>query len=91
MLSPGEPAILDSWGWLLLRRGNPREAIRVLAQAVRFAPREPEILYHLAAAWAADGSPRTAREVLDRAAAMKPIPTVAKRIDRLRSTLPTPR
>jgi tetratricopeptide (TPR) repeat protein len=87
MLSPGEPAILDSWGWLLLRRGNAREAIRALLQAVRFAPREPEILYHLAAAWAADGSPRTAREVLDRAAAMRPTPAVARRIESLQTTL----
>src|SRR5262249_22756542 len=88
MLSPGEPAVLDSWGWLLLRRGRTREAIRALDRAARFAPREPEILYHLAAAWAADGSPRTAREVLDRAAGMKPVPAVAKRIESLRSTLP---
>ncbi|MBV9620939.1 MAG: hypothetical protein JO341_07935, partial [Gammaproteobacteria bacterium] len=29
-LSPGDPAILDSWGWLLLRRGRARDAVRAL-------------------------------------------------------------
>jgi predicted Zn-dependent protease len=86
--SPGEPAVLDSWGWYLVRVRRAREAIRVLDRAARFAPLEPEILYHLAAAWAADGSPRTARAVLDHASALSPTPSVAGRIDQLRQTLP---
>jgi len=49
-LSPGDPAVLDSWGWLLLARGRAREAVPVLEHAARFAPLEPEILAHLAAA-----------------------------------------
>jgi predicted Zn-dependent protease len=85
---PGEPAVLDSWGWYLVRARRTREAIRVLDHAARFAPLEPEILYHLASAWAADGSPNTARAVLDRAAALSPSPSVARRIDQLRHTLP---
>jgi tetratricopeptide (TPR) repeat protein len=87
-LSPGDPAILDSWGWLLLRRGDTRAAVRVLDHAARFAPREPEILAHLAAAWAADGAPRTAADVLTRAAALAPPPAVQKRIAAIRFTLP---
>ncbi len=87
-LAPGDPAVLDSWGWLLLRRGRSREAVRALDRAARFAPREPEILVHLAAAWAADGAPRTAAAVLDRAAALRPSPAVRKRIEHVRSRLP---
>ena len=87
-LAPGEPEILDSWGWLLLRRGAPRAAVRALDRAARFAPLEPEILVHLAAAWAADGAPRTAAEALDRAAALGPTPAVQKRIAAMRQTLP---
>jgi len=49
-LSPGDPAVLDSWGWLLVARGRTREAIPVLEHAVRFAPLEPEIRAHLDAA-----------------------------------------
>jgi tetratricopeptide (TPR) repeat protein len=86
-LQPGDPAILDSWGWLLLRRGNTRGAIRALDRAARFAPLEPEILLHLAQAWAADHAPRTAAEVLDRALARHPSPDVRRRIDAVRSTL----
>lgn len=87
-LAPGDPAILDSWGWLLLRRGKPRDAVRALDRAARFAPLEPEILVHLAQAWAADGAPRTAAETLDRAAALAPSAALQKRIAAVRHTLP---
>jgi tetratricopeptide (TPR) repeat protein len=80
-LQPGDPAILDSWGWLLLQRGRARDAVRALDRASRFAPREPEILVHLATAWAADGAPRMAAEVLARAEKLDPSPTL-KRADR---------
>jgi tetratricopeptide (TPR) repeat protein len=86
-LSPGDPAILDSWGWLLYRQGKAREAVRVLGRAARFAPLEAEIHVHLAAAWAADGAPKTALGVLDKAATLRPSPSVRARIETLRSTL----
>jgi tetratricopeptide (TPR) repeat protein len=86
-LSPGDPAILDSWGWLLFRQGKYREAVRALDHAARFAPLEPEILVHLAAAWAGDGAPRTALATLDKAAALRPTAAVQQRIDSLRSLL----
>ncbi|MDQ3341872.1 MAG: tetratricopeptide repeat protein [Myxococcota bacterium] len=86
-LSPGDPAILDSWGWLRFRQGKTREAVRILDRAARFSPLEPEILVHLAAAWAADGAPRTALTTLDKAAALRPPAAVQQRIDTLRSTL----
>lgn len=86
-LSPGDPAVLDSWGWLQFRRGRFREAVRILDRAARFAPLEPEILVHLAAAWAADRAPRTALAVLDRAQALRPTPQVQQRIDALRARL----
>jgi Flp pilus assembly protein TadD len=90
-LAPGDPAILDSWGWLLVRQGKHREAVRILDRAARFSPREPEILFHLATAWVADGAPRTARTILDHASTLHPTPAVRKRIDALRATLPAPR
>lgn len=87
-LQPGDPAILDSWGWLQLKRGRTRDALHALAQAARLAPREPEILLHLAAAWAADGAPRTAATVLDAAAALHPPAAVQHRLDAQRASLP---
>jgi tetratricopeptide (TPR) repeat protein len=86
-LSPGDPAVLDSWGWLQFRRGRYREAVRILDRAARFAPLEPEILVHLAAAWAADKAPKTALATLDKAAALRPTAAVQRRIDALRSRL----
>jgi tetratricopeptide (TPR) repeat protein len=86
-LQPGDPSVLDSWGWLLLQRGRSREAVRALDHASRFAPLEPEILYHLAAAWSADGAPRRAAEILDRAGALRPGTDLQGRIDALRKQL----
>ena len=90
-LAPGDPAILDSWGWLLFRKGDVRGAIRALDRASRFAPAEPEILLHLATAWAADGAPRTAARLLDRAAVLRPSAALLRRIEALRATLPAAR
>ena len=87
-LAPGDPAILDSWGWLLLKEGRAREAVRALDRASRFSPNEPEIMVHLAMAWAADHAPRTAAEVLDRALALKPSPAILQRIEAVRAALP---
>jgi len=87
-LAPGDPAVLDSWGWLLYRKGAVRDAIRALDRAARFAPNEPEILLHLATARAAAGSPRAAR-ALDTRARLLPMSTrVRARIDALAATLP---
>ena len=87
-LSPGDPAVLDSYGWLLFRKKQTREAVRILDRAARFAPLEAEIQVHLAAAWLADGAPRTARATLDRAVALKPSPSVQKKLDAVRASLP---
>ena len=86
-LAPGDPAILDSWGWLQFRRGRTRDAIRALDHATRFAPREPEILLHLATVWAADHDPKTALDLLTTATQLHPPKEVAGRIDALRATL----
>jgi len=90
-LAPGDPAVLDSWGWLLLRKGEVRDAVRVLDRAARYAPRQAEVLLHLATAWAADHAPRTAETVLDRAGALHPPAVVLRRIDAVRATLPRAR
>ena len=88
-LAPGDPAILDSWGWLLLQQGKARDAVRALDRAARFAPNEAEILVHLAAAWAADGAPRTAAGgARPCARACSPSPRCSQRIEAVRATLP---
>jgi len=80
-LAPGDPYVMDSWGWLLHRRGRQRDAARALAHAARIAPREPEILLHLGEVWAALGDPRKAQGVLESARALAPPQRLRARID----------
>jgi predicted Zn-dependent protease len=47
-LSPGDPSILDSWGWLLYQLGRLDEAAAALTHASHIAPNQTEILEHLA-------------------------------------------
>ena len=90
-LQAGDPSVLDSWGWLRFKRGDTRGAIRALEQASRYAPAEPEILLHLASAWAAERSFARAAEILDQATALHPSAELQRRIGALRSTLPATR
>ena len=88
-LAPGDPAILDTWGYVRWKQGQAREAVRVLLLATRIAPLEAEIAVHLAAAWAADGAPRKAAEVLDHVSAeLHPSPAIAIELEAVRRSLP---
>ena len=87
-LAPGDPAVLDSWGWLRLRQGRPDEAVRALTQASRFAPAEAEILGHLAAALAEAGDVAQAHRLVAAALALRPGPRLVAMLDALRARLP---
>lgn len=63
-VAPGNAAVLDTLGWILLARGQDEQAIEYLSQAAELAPHAPEIRYHLAEALAAGGQPARAQEVL---------------------------
>jgi tetratricopeptide (TPR) repeat protein len=80
-LSPGDPAVLDSWGWLAFRKGNLDEAARAIGHAVRLAPRQPELLFHLGEVLAAKGDRAGARAVLEQARGLSPTPVIRQRID----------
>ncbi len=86
-LQPGDPAILDSWGWLLVARGRTADAVKALDLASRLAPLEPEILLHLATAYARDRIPTKALELIVRAEALHPAPEVKRKLDALRVKL----
>jgi predicted Zn-dependent protease len=90
LLAPGDPAVLDSWGWLLLAEGRTQDAMLALAHATRIAPLEPEILLHLAAAQLAARAPSAAVvATLDRAAALHPSVEVERKIAAVRGKLGT--
>ncbi|HTE43405.1 MAG TPA: XrtA/PEP-CTERM system TPR-repeat protein PrsT [Steroidobacteraceae bacterium] len=60
------PAIADTYGWLLLRRGNVKEALQILESAAKAAQNNPEIQYHYASALVRAGRAPDARTELQR-------------------------
>jgi len=62
-LSPGEPSITDSLGWVEYRLGNRDEAIRLLRDAYRGQP-DAEIAAHLGEVLWVNGQTDEARRVL---------------------------
>jgi len=61
-LSPGEPSITDSMGWVEYRLGNREEAIRLLRRAYQARP-DPEIAAHLGEVLWSVGQSEEARRV----------------------------
>ena len=61
-LSPGEPSITDSLGWVEYRLGNHAEAVRLLRDAYRSQP-DAEIAAHLGEVLWVSGQPEEARRI----------------------------
>jgi Flp pilus assembly protein TadD len=78
-LSPREPTILDTVGWIEYLMGNTAEAAKLLVQASRSAPGNSEIRLHTAFALASQGARAAAETEL--AAALKIAPALEKRAD----------
>jgi tetratricopeptide (TPR) repeat protein len=55
--SPVDGRYMDSLGWIYFQAGRPEDAVLQLEQAIAYAPLEPEIVAHLAAARAAVAAP----------------------------------
>lgn len=62
--APGDPGVLDTIGWLLVRRGDFDTGLRHLREAKVRDPRNPEIRFHLASALAMGGRKSEARQEL---------------------------
>ncbi len=60
-LSPSEPLIADTLGWVLVSMGSPQEGLRYLREAQSREARLPDIGYHLAVALHALGRSEDAR------------------------------
>ena len=65
--SSRNPAFIDTWGWVLYKRGEYADSVTALQKAVNKAPRAPELLYHLAMAQLKSGASESARSHLDQA------------------------
>jgi Flp pilus assembly protein TadD len=61
-LEPGEPAILDSMGWVLYRQGSYAEALTYLSQAYGKFP-DPEVAAHLGEVLWVSGETKAAMDI----------------------------
>ena len=91
---PSDPLLLDALGWILLRAGQPARGRELLEAAVRGAPEEPSVHYHLAVAYSQQRKSEAAeRELKVALGSERPFP---ERLDALRlmrenSPLATPK
>lgn len=65
-LTPDDPAVIDSMGWVLYRQGHPDQALPLLRKAYSLFP-DPEVAAHLVAVLTALGDKDQAHQVLDKA------------------------
>jgi Flp pilus assembly protein TadD len=83
---PSDGEIEDSLGWVLLRQGDTRQAVKVLEKAAEMMPVDPTITGHLGDAYWDAGRHLEAEDQWRRALVLNPDPEDAKRIeDRLNS------
>ena len=54
-LAADNPAVVDTYGWILTEKGKVAEGLEALTKAVKLAPDNPDIRYHHAAALARSG------------------------------------
>jgi tetratricopeptide (TPR) repeat protein len=86
-LRPDDGFVLDSLGWLFLRRGRLDQARDALERADRLAPFEPEILFHLGELYLGRGQDQRARDTFRQALALDPTGKVRTRLEERVRTL----
>ncbi len=86
-LAPKNPAITDTYGWILVQSGNLSKGGRILKEAVDMAPQHQEIGYHLGFALAKQGKDDEARLMLKKIIRIDPSNGHAKKAQSLLDTL----
>lgn len=62
--APGIAEVADTYGWILVEKGKTAEGMKVLQEALAKAPTNPDVQYHLAAAYAKTGERTKASELV---------------------------
>ena len=75
-LDPKDPAVLDSLGYVEMKRGNTKRALALLIQAVELAPDDAEVNGHLGDAFWQAGQKLQAAYQWDRALGLNPDATL---------------
>jgi tetratricopeptide (TPR) repeat protein len=78
---PNDGAIVDSLGWVKLRLGDTKEALRLLEKAAELEPDDPSITGHLGDAYWDAGRHVEAEDQWRRALVLKPEPDEQARIE----------
>ena len=61
-----DAAVTDTYGWLMIKAGDPKRGLELIKQAFSAAPDAPEIHFHLAAAMAHNGDKAQAKIELEK-------------------------
>jgi putative PEP-CTERM system TPR-repeat lipoprotein len=62
----GAAAIADTYGYILVKQGKPKEGLAILEKAAKSLPNIKDIQYHLAEAYSENGNKGRAIEILER-------------------------
>ncbi len=73
---PGNPMVMDTYGWILTRKGDHEQGLELLRKAAAGVPQSGEVAYHLAVALSQTGHKDEAIAVLEKTlkAAKHPFP-----------------
>ncbi len=64
-VAPSRAEIVDTYGWIMLRKGNTEQAVELLTKAIAGAPENSDIRYHFASALANSGEDQRAIQELE--------------------------
>jgi Flp pilus assembly protein TadD len=84
-LAPNNPMVLDTWGMLLVEKGETARGVELLQKAVALAPKAASIRLNLASALVKSGQKEAATKELDAVAKLGG--TYAKQAEAAKTTL----
>ena len=65
-LNPENAAVVDTYGWIMLKSGNHQQSVPILEKAHELQPDSEEIALHLAEAYRTVGKSSEAQRILEK-------------------------